>query len=315
VSAVLLVAAGLALLILGAEVLVRGASALAAALGVPPVVVGLTVVSVGTSAPELAIGIDSAINDAGPLAIGNVAGTNIVNLLLVLGLSAAIAPLAIAVPTIRRDLPVMAVIGGLLLALCWDGSISRIDGGILLAVAVGYTVLIVVQARRDPVAVRIAQDEIPGRPGRAWVQALLTVAGLAVIVVGADLLVGGAVDLSRSFGVSEAVIGLTVVAIGTSAPELVTTLVSTFRGERDIAIGNLIGSSTYNIGLVLGGSALVAPLGVTTELIHVDLPVMVGVMLLCVPVFLTGRRMSRLEGVGFVIGYAVYLTLLIAFRT
>jgi cation:H+ antiporter len=315
VSAVLLVAAGLALLILGAEVLVRGASALAAALGVPPVVVGLTVVSVGTSAPELAIGIDSAINDAGPLAIGNVAGTNIVNLLLVLGLSAAIAPLAIAVPTIRRDLPVMAVIGGLLLALCWDGSISRIDGGILLAVAVGYTVLIVVQARRDPVAVRIAQDEIPGRPGRAWVQALLTVAGLAVIVVGADLLVGGAVDLSRSFGVSEAVIGLTVVAIGTSAPELVTTLVSTFRGERDIAIGNLIGSSTYNIGLVLGGSALVAPLGVTTELIHVDLPVMVGVMLLCIPVFLTGRRMSRLEGIGFVAAYVVYLGLLLAVRT
>ena len=128
-------------------------------------------------------------------------------------------------------------------------------------------------------------------------------------------MVSGAVDLSRSFGVSEAVIGLTVVAIGTSAPELVTTLVSTFRGERDIAIGNLIGSSTYNIGLVLGGSALVAPLGVTTELIHVDLPVMVGVMLLCIPVFLTGRRMSRLEGIGFVLGYVVYLGLLITFRT
>lgn len=314
-TAVLLVAAGLALLIVGAEVLVRGASALAAALGVPPVVVGLTVISVGTSAPELAIGIDSALNDAGPLAIGNVAGTNIVNLLLVLGLSAAIAPLAITVPTIRRDLPVMAVIGVLLLALCWDGTLSRLDGAVLLAIAVGYTILIVVQARRDPVAVEIAQDEIRRPQGKTWVHALLTVVGLAVIVVGADLMVSGAVDLSRSFGVSEAVIGLTVVAIGTSAPELVTTLVSTFRGERDMAIGNLIGSSTYNIGLVLGGSALVAPLGVTTELTHVDLPVMVGVMLLCIPVFLTGRRMSRLEGIGFVLGYAVYLGLLIAFRT
>ena len=165
-NAVLLVAAGLALLILGAEVLVRGASALAAALGVPPVVVGLTVVSVGTSAPELAIGIDSAINDAGPLAIGNVAGTNIVNLLLVLGLSAAIAPLTIAVPTIRRDLPVMAVIGILLLALCWDGTLSRVDGAILLAIAIGYTILIVLQARRDPVAVHIAADEIRARRGR-----------------------------------------------------------------------------------------------------------------------------------------------------
>ena len=314
-TAVLLVVAGLALLIIGAEVLVRGAAALAGALGIPPVVVGLTVVSVGTSAPELAIGIDSAINDAGPLAVGNIAGTNIVNLLLILGLSAAIAPLAIAVPTIRRDLPIMAAVGLLLLALTWDGTLGRIDGAILLAVAAGYTLLIVVQARRDPIAARIAEEEVPAAKGRGWVHLLLTVVGLAVIVVGADLLVGGAVDLSRSFGVSEAVIGLTVVAIGTSAPELVTTLVSTFRGDRDIAIGNLIGSSTYNIGLVLGGSALVAPLGVTPELTHVDLPVMAGVMLLCIPVFLTGRRMSRGEGIGFVLAYVVYLALLIAFRT
>jgi cation:H+ antiporter len=144
-AAILLVVGGLALLIAGAEVLVRGAAALAAALGIPPVVVGLTIVSVGTSAPELAIGIDSAINDAGPLAIGNIAGTNIiVNLLLILGLSAAIAPLAIAVPTIRRDLPIMAALGILLLALCWDGSLSRAEGAILLVIAVGYTILIVV---------------------------------------------------------------------------------------------------------------------------------------------------------------------------
>ena len=136
-AAILLVVGGLALLIVGAEVLVRGAAALAGALGVPPVVVGLTVVSVGTSAPELAIGIDSAINDAGPLSIGNVAGTNIVNLLLILGLSAAIAPVAIAVPTIRRDLPIMAALAVLLLALCWDGSLSRAEGAIMLAIAVG----------------------------------------------------------------------------------------------------------------------------------------------------------------------------------
>ena len=151
-------------------------------------------------------------------------------------------------------------------------------------------------------AVQIAEDEVPAPKGRTWVHLLLTLAGLAVIVVGADLLVRGSVDLSRAFGVSEAVIGLTVVAIGTSAPELVTTLVSTFRGDRDIAIGNLIGSSTYNIGLVLGSSALVAPLAVTPELVHVDLPVMAAVMLLCIPVFLTGRRMSRGEGIGFVLG-------------
>lgn len=314
-TAVLLVAGGLALLTFGAEVLVHGGSALAGALGVPPVVVGLTVVSVGTSAPELAIGIDSAINDAGPLAVGNIAGTNIVNLLLVLGLSAAIAPLVIHVPTIRRDLPIMSVVALLLLAFCWDGSLGRIDGAVLLAIAIGYTILIAVQTRRDPVAVQIAEDEVPGPRGRAWVHVLLTLAGLAVIVVGADVLVRGAVDLSRAFGVSEAVIGLTVVAIGTSAPELVTTLVSTFRGERDIAIGNLIGSSTYNIGLVLGASALVAPLTVTPELARVDLPLMTAVMLLCIPVFVTGRRMSRPEGVGFVLAYVVYLAFLIAFRT
>lgn len=172
-----------------------------------------------------------------------------------------------------------------------------------------------VQARRDPVAVQIAEDEVPTPKGRTWVHLLLTLASLAVIVVGADLLVRGSVDLSRAFGISEAVIGRTVVAIGTSAPELVTTLVSTFRGDRDIAIGNLIGSSTYNIGLVLGSSALVAPLAVTPELARVDLPVMAAVMLLCIPVLLTGRRMSRGEGIGFVLAYVIYLGLLIAFRT
>lgn len=311
--AVLLVVVGLAALVVGAELLVRGGAAVAARLGIPPLVIGLTVVSIGTSLPELAIGVDAALRDAGPLAVGNIAGTNIVNLLLILGLSAAIAPLAIAVRTIRFEVPVVAAVSVLVLVLALDGSLSRGNGILLVAIALLYTAAVVALAVRDPA--RTAVDDRPEREGRLVVDVAILVAGLAVVVVGADWLVRGAVELAASLGVSEVVIGLTVVAIGSSAPELVTTVVSTLRGDRDIAVGNLIGSSVYNLALILGITSWVAPLEVTQDLIRVDLPLMAFVAILLLPVFASGRRVSRAEGTAFVAAYVLYLGVVLTVRT
>ena len=306
------VAFGLGLLVVGAEVLVRGGAQIATRLGIPPMVVGLTVVSIGTSFPELAIGIDATLRDAGPLAVGNIAGTNIVNLLLILGLSAAMVPLAIGSRTIRFELPVIATVSVMLVLLALDGELSRLDGLLLLATAVAYTLAVVRLAVADS---RNRSEQDAPVDEALTRQILMVVAGLGLVAIGADWLVQGSVDLATSLGISEVVIGLTIVAIGSSAPELVTTLVSTVRGERDIAIGNLIGSSIYNITFILGVTALVRPVGVTSELIRVDLPLMAFVAFLLIPVFITGRRVSRAEGICFVLAYLAYLGTIIALRS
>ena len=307
-----LVVAGLGGLILGAELLVRSGTAIAARLGISPLLIGLTVVSIGTSLPELAIGIDATLNDAGPLAVGNIAGTNMVNILLILGLSAAMLPLALGRQTLRLDLHVIAVSAVLLLVLCFNGTLSRFDGVLLLAVSIGYTVAAV----RGELTSRTPSttDDTPDQ-GPMWQRSAQLIAGIVIVVIAADWLVDGSVRVATDLGISEALIGLTVIAIGTSAPEFVTTVVSTIRGDRDLAIGNLIGSSVYNITFILGTAALVRPLAITDDLIHVDIPLMTGVALLCIPVFITGRRVSRLEGIAFVATYLVYLTLVIALRT
>ncbi|WP_238422805.1 calcium/sodium antiporter [Gordonia sp. 'Campus'] len=310
-----LILAGLAGLIVGAEFLVRGGSAIATRFGVSPLLVGLTIVSIGTSMPELAVGIDATLNDAGPLAIGNIAGTNIVNLLLILGLSAALVPLALGRQTLRLDLPVMTVSALLLLVLSLNGNLTRLDGALLLVVAVVYTATAIRAELKTTSTTPEIADELPATGGPLWARVLELLGGIAVIVLAAEWLVRGSVDIATDLGVSEAFIGLTIVAIGTSAPELTTTIMSTIRGDRDLAIGNLIGSSVYNITFILGVTALVKPLDVTDELIRVDLPLMAAVALLCIPVFLSGRRVSRYEGIAFVALYVVYLGLLIAFRT
>src|SRR5690606_39734867 len=232
-------------------------------------------------------------------------------------------PLEMHTQTLRLDLPVMVLAAVLVTALAWGGTISRAEGILLIGLAVVYTLVIVRVARRERPFVKEEYDreyatkpEAPEAPARfAWHGALLVV-GIAVVVVGADLLVDGATGLARSQGTSEAVIGLTIVATGTSAPELVTTVVSTIRGERDIAVGNLLGSSVFNLLLILGVTATVPSTGIAVEqdLMRVDLPVMLGVALLCVPVFYSGRRVSRAEGIGFVALYGVYLTYLLIAR-
>ena len=312
-------AGGLVAMIVGAEALVRAGSWLASQLGIRPIIVGLTVVSIGTSMPELAVGVVAATEGNGSLAVGNIAGTNMVNLLLILGLSALILPLAMQMQTLRFDLPVIAAAGLLLWALAANGVLSRLDGLVLVLCAIAYTAALIRTSRRESREIdeefaaeygdensAIAERSGAGRMAR---HVGLLLGGIVIVVVGADWLVDGAVGMARAFGVSDALIGLTVVAIGTSAPELVTTVVSTVRGERDIAIGNLLGSSIYNILLILGITALVPAHGLVLDsnLVRVDIPIMVVATLACVPIFITGRRVGRVEGGAMMVAYLAYL--------
>lgn len=319
---------GLGALVVGAEVTVRGGGKIASRLGVSPIIVGLTVVSIGTSMPELAVGVVSAAEGNGALAVGNIAGTNVVNLLLVLGLSALLLPLAIEIRTLRFELPVMAVAALLLLVLAADGVLSRLDGLILVAGAIVYTVVLIRAARRESFEVTaeyaadypagaVANPVLTGERRIIMKHVGMTLGGIAVVVLGAEWLVDAAVGMARGFGVSDAFIGLTVVAIGTSAPELVTTVVSTLRNERDIAIGNLLGSSIYNILLILGITCLVPAggLALPPSLVRIDIPIMVAVALVCIPIFFSGRRVGRAEGAAMIIAYLSYLAFVLATHT
>ncbi len=314
---------GFAGLIVGAEILIRSGTRLAALIGIPPILIGLTVVSIGTSMPELAVGIDAALVGSGALAVGNIAGTNTFNILFILGLSALLLPLSLELRTIRIDLPVMIAAAVALVVMAWDGLLTRTDGAILFAAALVYTAVIMHGARRanrgDMAEYAKEYGIAPGEHAGRQVASHAALLGLSivVIVIGADWLVAGAIDLARMLGVSEGFIGLTVVAIGTSSPELVTTVVSTLRRARDIAIGNLLGSSTYNILFILGATAVVPATGieVAPALTHIDIPIMALVTLVCVPIFLRGHRVTRLEGGLFVAAYLAYLTYLLVART
>lgn len=320
IEATLLFLLGLVTLIAGAEGLVRGASKLALSFGISPLVVGLTVVAMGTGAPELAVSVRAALEGQSDLAIGNVVGSNIANVLLVLGLSALVVPLAVAQQLIRQELPVMLGVGLLLYALAANGTLGHIDGLLLLAVLVVYTVFLVWQSRHSTRQLaREAEAELdalaPGSWDRSWgVQLMLVVVGLGLLVLGADWLVGAAVTYAKWFGVSELVIGLTVVAVGTSLPEIATSMLAGLRGQRDLAVGNVIGSNIFNVLGVLGAGAVVAPHGmaVAPSVLAFDLPVMLAVMFACLPIFFVSQRIERWEGalfVGFYVAYVVYLVL------
>ena len=308
----LLFIAGLGLLIGGAELLVRGASGLAAAVGITPLVVGLTVVAFGTSSPELAVSVQASAAGQPDIALGNVIGSNIANVLLILGLTAVVAPLAVSRRLVRFDVPVMIGSSVLLLLMALDGSVSRLDGAVLVLGIVSYTVLMI--RTRKPAD----GDMAPGSPAagpRRWpAQAGLALAGLGLLVLGSRWLVGGAVEIATMLGVSQLVIGLTVVAVGTSLPEIATSVLATLRGERDIAVGNVVGSNLYNILAILGVAGVVSPAGipVADSALRLDIPIMIGVALVCLPVFFTGYRISRLEGallLGYYLAYTAFLVL------
>jgi cation:H+ antiporter len=321
--AIIWIVLGLAALVAGAELIVRGGTRVAAYLRIPPIIIGLTIVSVGTSVPELAVGIEAAHRGNGALAVGNIAGTNVVNLLLILGVSALLRPLALTMQTLRIDLPVMGFAAVGFLAMCWDGELSRLEGIAMVSAGVAYTLLIIYLARRESSDAKqefASEFTVKSTLQPAAMLALsvaMLLVGIAIVVVGSDWLVDGASTLARAMGVSEALIGLTIVAIGTSSPELVTTIIGTLRNDRDVAVGNLLGSSIYNILAILGITCLVPAQGlaVERELIHIDIPFMVGATLACIPVFLSGRRVTRTEGGVFVAAYLAYITYLVTIRT
>lgn len=313
---------GLLFLVAGAELLVRSAAGMARDLGVAPVIVGLTVVAFGTSAPELAISIRAVLAGQGAIAVGNVVGSNIANLLLIIGLAAAIVPLRVSAKVVRHEVPIMVVVSLLAFLLAANGVIGRAEGLLLVVLLVAYVAFQVFEARRANRATRREYAEeypVPDLPhkGGTLKRLALLVAGLGVMLLGANWLVESASALARALGVSELVIGLTIVAVGTSAPELATSLVAAQRGQRDIAVGNAIGSNVFNLLCVLGITAFVAPapLQIPQAALAFDLPVMVAAAIACLPIFWTRYTVRRWEGLLFLAYYAVYLAWLLLSAT
>ncbi len=307
---------GLVALVIGAEVMVRGASRLAVSWGISPLVVGLTVVAFGTSAPEMAVSVDAALSGSSDLAIGNVVGSNIANVLLILGISALVAPLLVAEQIIRQEIPVMIGASLLVLVLALDGGIGGIEAALLVVLVIAYTVFLVVQSRRASQATSDEfSTEIPtSQWDRHWgVQVVLVLGGLALLVLGADWLVGAAVVFAKMMGVSDLVIGLTVVAVGTSMPEIATSLIAALRGQRDIAVGNVVGSNIFNLLAVLGAAGMVSASGLSVPEAarNFDLWVMLAVAFACLPILLTGREIARWEGAVFLGYYAAYVLYLV----
>jgi len=311
----LLFGLGLVALVGGAELLVRGAAHVARAAGVSSLVVGLTVVAFCTSAPELAVSIGSAWAGEADVAVGNVVGSNILNVLFILGVSALVTPLTVSAQLVRLDVPLMIGASLLVWVMAFDRTLGRLDGAILFACIVAYTVFLVRKSRAEERAAtaaapaRAATDAPePPRPARIALDLALIVVGLGLLVLGANWLVDGAVAIARAVGVSEMVIGLTLVAAGTSLPEVATSVIASLRGERDIAVGNAVGSNLFNLLSVLGASALVAPdgLAVAPALVGFDFPVMIAVAIACLPIFFTDHCIARWEGALFLAYYVAY---------
>jgi cation:H+ antiporter len=309
--------AGIALLIAGAEILVRGASRLAAAIGVSPLVIGLTVVAFGTSSPELAVSLQASVAGEPDIALGNVVGSNVFNVLFILGLSALLAPLVVAQQLVRFDVPLMIGVSVLLFVLALDGSIGRFDGLVLTGGIVGYCLFAIRQSLKESPAVRAKYEKEFGqralRMSQRLLNIVLVVIGLAVLMLGSRWLLSGAVAVAEALGVSKLVIALTIIAAGTSLPEVATSVVASIRGERDIAVGNVVGSNLFNVLGILGLSSVVAADGirVAPSALRFDIPVMIAVSVACLPIFFTGYRITRWEGFLFLAYYAGYTLYLI----
>lgn len=317
-STLVLFVCGFIALIGGAELMVRGAARLATIVGISPLVVGLTVVAFGTSAPELGVSIMSSLSGQSGIAVGNVIGSNIANVLLILGLSALAAPLVVSRQLLRIEVPLMLGVSLLAWALALDGAIGRFDGTILFLGVIGYTVWAIRRSRRETRSCghEIA-EEVSGDTDADSSLArnlILILAGLALLGIGSNWLVFGAVALVKLFGVSDLLIGLTIVSIGTSLPELATSIMASLRGQRDMAVGNIVGSNLFNILAVLGLTAVVAPGGVpvAAQALRFDFPIMISVMAVCLPIFFSGYLISRWEGAllsGYYLIYTLYLVL------
>lgn len=312
-------AVGLGILTAGAEVLIRGAVGLAAAARISPLVVGLTVVAFGTSAPELVVSLQAALTGAAQLAVGNVVGSNILNILVILGLSALLVPLRVDQQLVRLDVPLLIAVSVAVFGMALDGRIDRLEGALLVSGLVAYTTWLVWKSRSENSAEVLGEYEAEfsekaiQTPGRLLLLLVMTAAGLGMLVLGADLFVDAAVSIARSWGLSELVIGLTLVAAGTSLPEVATSVVAACKGERDIAVGNVVGSNLFNLMCVLGITGVATPGGIPvgSEAIAQDLPVMVLVAVSCLPIFLIGHTIERWEGAVLLAFYGLYTAALV----
>jgi cation:H+ antiporter len=314
---IVMLVAGLILLVAGAEGLVRGASRLALSAGISPLVVGLTVVAFGTSSPEMAVSVSAARDGVSDIAIGNVVGSNIFNVLLILGVCALAVPLVISWRLVRLEVPLVIAFSILLWLFILDGEIARWEAAVLFGGVIAYTVWAIRASRRESAVAREMSApgaEPPDTPSPWYVNVGYVVGGLVLLVVGSDWMVDSSVEIAEELGLSKLVIGLTIVAAGTSLPELATSVLATIKGERDIAVGNVVGSNIFNILGVLGLSGLVGKfeLQASSFVQDVDVPVMILVAAICLPVFFSGRNlMHRYEGVAFVVAYLLYVTYLV----
>jgi len=292
----LLLLGGLAILSLGAEFLVRGSAALALRLGLTPLVVGLTVVGFGTSSPEMVVSVKGTLAGQGDLAVGNVVGSNIFNIAVILGMTVLIKPIKIGLQLIKLDTPIMIGAALLFIALIWDGAISRPEAALFFALLVAYLVFTVRAARKESKNIQEEfSHELPKADSPVWLNSLYIVLGLAGLIFGGQMFINGSVALARVWGISDVIIALTVLAAGTSMPELATSIIAALRKNPDIAIGNIIGSNIFNTLGILGVSGMLAPIH-APGISHVDLWLMVGISFLLVPLMLTGFTLRRWEG-------------------
>lgn len=309
---------GLVILTVGAELLVRGASRLATAFGVSALVVGLTVVAFGTSAPEVAVSVGSSLKGTADIAVGNVIGSNIFNILFILGLSALVAPLTVDIKLIRRDVPLMVGLTMGVYALALNNVISQFESALLLILLAGYIVFTIRESRKESAALaKDALEHVEGavdpalerQPARVAKNLGLIVVGLGGLALGSNIFVDGAVTIARSLGWSDLIIGLTIVSAGTSLPEVATSVVASLRGERDIAVGNVVGSNIFNLTAVLGAAGVVVSQGlpVSQASLEFDFLVMLAASIACLPIFFTGFRIDRWEGALFMLFYVAFV--------
>lgn len=309
--------AGLVSLFFGGNWLVKGASRLAQSLGISPLIVGLTVVAIGTSAPELLVSLSAALSGSSDIAVGNIVGSNIANIGLILGISGLIFPISVHVNLLKREVPIMIGVALLAVILFQDALVGRIDGIILLIGFAIFMVFVVISARREKdKSYDIPEEQVENKPeqlqrGREVVR---LIGGIIILMIGAQLTVNNATELARSFGVSELVIGITLVAVGTSLPELVTSVTAALGKESDIAIGNVVGSNIFNILAILGMTAVVQPIEVAEQIVKIDALVMLGFSLLLLP-FILDRKLGRLEAIVFLLAYVSFIVYAVLFST
>ncbi len=304
----LLLILGLAVLIFGGDLLVKGASGIALKLNIDPMVVGLTVVSLGTSAPELIVSIKSALNGNPDIAMGNVVGSNIANLGLVLAITAIVFPIAVNRKLLRIDWPVMVFFAALAFIFGLDNLITRFEGGVLLVTLVVYIYMLLQRGKSHPDA-GAGDIEIDTDAERESMMKLILLlfGGMVALYLGSEWFLGGAIDIGRSFNLSESVIGVTIVAFGTSAPELAASVIAAYRKETDIALGNLLGSNIFNIGAVLGTTSIISPLVIDAKIMNVDILWMLGIAVIIFPLMVFKKKLSLLSGIILFSLYCIFI--------